>query len=420
VGFLVVTMASFSHTNYNAAITVINQMVQDGVTLCCEVLPCIGGESEEALRDDPEVWKEVVHERQEFQRLITLYFRLCCYEVRADYQARNNRYTWLDPNGGVCTTEERAKFLVATRRAAHWGEWDYTHHQRDRGTCWGIRAPFGLPQTQGTFPVPVRPAMVQTWLGIKLRTYFHNKWISPPVHARLMAQLKEYTAAISELIKTDRTPLPFTYVQMAATITILFVMTLPFALVKEFGWATPFITAFIAYAYGGLYLNSISLHNPYNYEGTRTGVPINVFVQRLQRVTETVLHDCIGDYEAIESSVPATELYKPHNDEDSAPVTAPEALSKKAWEGILQEIPKEAANVHRTRSHSEAVTLHRSPHSHAPHELFSGRRHMSCVIPRDEAGLSHLKSRLAPLDEVVVDIHPESENVVQARSSIGV
>merc|ERR1712216_143079 len=42
VGFLFIVMANFSHSNYDKAITAINQMVMDGITVCCEVLPCIG------------------------------------------------------------------------------------------------------------------------------------------------------------------------------------------------------------------------------------------------------------------------------------------------------------------------------------------------------------------------------------------
>ena len=52
---------------------------------------------------------------------------------------------------------------------------------------------------------------------------------------------------------------------------------------------TPVASAAFAYAYGGLYVNACILRNPFNYDGTSTGVPINAFIQRLEVVSEALL-----------------------------------------------------------------------------------------------------------------------------------
>merc|ERR1740133_749981 len=148
--------------------------------------------------------------------------------------------------------------------------------------------------------------MVQMWLSQKLDEYWTAGWIaSPPVHARSIALLDRYTRHMSEMMQIDRTPLPFSYVQMAATLLVAYCCLMPFAIVDHFGGAfkTPLIAALVAYAYSGLYINACCMRNPFNYEGTLTGIPINVFLQRMQRVTETLLCDCSMDYENISNTV---------------------------------------------------------------------------------------------------------------------
>ena len=58
----------------------------------------------------------VLIERTEFRRLVILFFRLCCYEVRSDSLARKNRDTWLDPTGGISNEDQRHRFLRARKR----------------------------------------------------------------------------------------------------------------------------------------------------------------------------------------------------------------------------------------------------------------------------------------------------------------
>jgi len=359
LGFLLVTMGNFSHSNYDKAVTGMNRMVQDAIHVCCEVLPCVG---RDRAKDDIAMCAE----RKDFQRLITLYFRLCCYEVRADIQARKNRFTWLDPDGGVCTEEERAKFACATERTDHWQEWDYEHYETGSMMFWAQILPIGCSTQRGSFTISVRPAMVASWLCQKLDHYYEQKWIpSPPVHARMLAQLQDYTRWVAQMIQIDRTPLPFSYVQMAATMVILFTLTLPCALVKEFGWSTILVSAFFAYAYGGLYINACNLRNPFNFEGTTTGLPINAFVQRLERVTEAVLCDCNGDYNDIVPNTPASNLGGLTVDTAVASGAVNPNSPKRPWYDVLQKMNKLKAT---SRAVGQLASL-RQRKAHRPMEL---------------------------------------------------
>jgi len=309
LGFLLVIMGNFSHNSYDKAVNTINTMVQDGNACATEVL-CLLRQAEDnliAAGDDVEAAK-IKHERAEFRRLVMLYFRLACYEVRADMQARKNRYTWLDPEGGVCTDDERAKFFVAMDRCSE-REWRWQHL--------GPIPSFGLQQRSGRFMVTIRPSVVQSWLSRKVNFYATIGFIPPgPVHARCLEAIEKYTRHLSVFITIDRTPLPYSYVQMTATILLFFVFSLPFALVETLDWGTPFGGVLFTYAYYGLYVNACTLRNPFNYDKTYTGIPINAFIQRLECLTAAVLLDTDEAYneQRIEDASPRSNaIFKGRN-----------------------------------------------------------------------------------------------------------
>jgi len=393
VGFLLIILGNFSHSNYEKAISAMNKAVTDGQNLLIDVLPLLPGGTDEGM-----------YERSEFRRLVLLHFRLMCYDVRADIQARSNRTTWLDPNGSICTNQERVAFMKLTGRVAK-REWAY-HHPKRKGGFGHLVNMFGQGQLSGRFEVSLRPAVVQMWLAEKILEYAtggaraaeaaaaaaeaaavaavaaaaaaavevgatspmpsvdegvdgggggnssnsssnsghlrHSSGgsgrgsgdisaaaprlrlrdqqrataaataaaaaaqaqaaaaaarggiavhlaASSAVHARLLNSLDTYASNMGVMLTVDRTPLPYVYVQMASVLLTVFVLSLPFALLKSMGWATPVVGAIFAYAYGGLYINACILRNPFNYDGTSTGVPINAFIQRLEVASEALL-----------------------------------------------------------------------------------------------------------------------------------
>jgi hypothetical protein len=274
-GFLLVVLGEFSNKNYEKGIECMNQMVQHGCTCCTDIAGMLP-KSDESV-------SEIV----EFRRLILLYFRLCCFEVRSDLAARKNRATWLDPDGNISNVEERELFCRASTRMPE-REWDY-HYSRPE-FFGAVGSAVGYDDIKGTFEIPVRPAMVQVKLMMKINSYFERKWIpNPPTHAKVLSSLNRYCNHLETMLGVDRTPLPFSYVQMTSTLLCVFTLSFPFALVKSCGWGTPFLAMLFSYAYGGLYVNACRLRNPFNFDGGMTGIPINAFIQRLERSTEAVL-----------------------------------------------------------------------------------------------------------------------------------
>jgi len=290
-----VMLGNTSHQNYAKATTSVNRMVQDGITICGEVLPYLkrkrGNWSEAQMKE----------ERHDFVRLICLYFRLVCHEVRSDIQVKKSRYSWLSKNGGRSTKEEREKFDIATKRLKkdQVAEWQFYHPAGGYSYLGATLVPFHARKVMryGHFPVTLRPQLVASWLHEKLDMFRKEMFIrSDPVHARMIAQLQNYTHHISTLVQVDRTPMPFESVHIAAVLVVTFCLSVPFTFQKEFGVWTPVVSFWIAMAYGGLYVNACNMRNPFNYEGTLTGMPINVFLQRLERVTEALLNDVDDNY----------------------------------------------------------------------------------------------------------------------------
>jgi len=142
--------------------------------------------------------------------------------------------------------------------------------------------------------VTVRPSVVHSWLARRI-SYYASIGIlganAAPLQAQLMNAMERYTRHIATFLTIDRTPMPFSYVQMTCSILLIFIMTLPLALVDSLGAYTPIGAALFAYAYYGLYVNACQLCNPFNYDKTLTGVPINAFIQRLDSLTGAALLD---------------------------------------------------------------------------------------------------------------------------------
>jgi len=82
--------------------------------------------------------------------------------------------------------------------------------------------------------------------------------------------------------------------------------------VDHLGKATPIGAALFAYAYYGLYVNACQLCNPFNYDKTLTGVPINAFIQRLDALTGAALLDCNEAYGVEEEAFlsPFSSIFK--------------------------------------------------------------------------------------------------------------
>jgi putative membrane protein len=73
-------------------------------------------------------------------------------------------------------------------------------------------------------------------------------------------QLIDYLGGCERIKKT---PLPFAYVIHLRRALILYLFTLPFALVEQFGWATVAFTLIISYILFGIEEIGVEIENPF-------------------------------------------------------------------------------------------------------------------------------------------------------------
>jgi putative membrane protein len=85
------------------------------------------------------------------------------------------------------------------------------------------------------------------------------------------------------------TPLPFAYTLLLQRTAYIFCLLLPFGLVASAGWATPFLTALIAYTFFGLDALSEELEDPF---GTQAN---DLALDGLCRVCEISVFEALGE-----------------------------------------------------------------------------------------------------------------------------
>ncbi len=66
--------------------------------------------------------------------------------------------------------------------------------------------------------------------------------------------------------RIHKTPLPFAYVVHLRRALILFCFTLPFALVRDFGWGTILDTLLVAYVFFGIEEIGVEIENPFGLD----------------------------------------------------------------------------------------------------------------------------------------------------------
>lgn len=84
-----------------------------------------------------------------------------------------------------------------------------------------------------------------------------------------------------------RTPLPFVYVVHLRRALIIYCFTLPFALIKEFGWITVLDTLFVAYIFFGIEEIGVEIEDPFGID--TNDLPLETFCETIDaNLTELI------------------------------------------------------------------------------------------------------------------------------------
>ncbi|MGY2050400.1 bestrophin family protein [Methylobacterium sp. JK268] len=109
----------------------------------------------------------------------------------------------------------------------------------------------------------------------------------------LFAQLQARIAALSQVHtaceRIQGTPLPFAYTLLLYRTAWLYCLLLPFGLAASLGWATPVVTALVAYTFFGLDALGDELEEPFGLE------PNDLPLDAMLRGIERTVHDALGE-----------------------------------------------------------------------------------------------------------------------------
>lgn len=127
-------------------------------------------------------------------------------------------------------------------------------------------------------------AVVAAELAVPLR----DGRLPPYLYAMLEARLTALSAVQAGCERILTTPLPFAYTLLLHRFAWLFCVLLPFGLVGALGWATPLVSALLAYAFFGLDRLGDELEDPFGLE------PNDLPLDAIARIIEIDLLDSLG------------------------------------------------------------------------------------------------------------------------------
>tara|TARA_B110001452_G_scaffold197851_1_gene167790 strand:+ start:518 stop:1183 length:666 start_codon:yes stop_codon:yes gene_type:complete len=81
-----------------------------------------------------------------------------------------------------------------------------------------------------------RPLMILGWMALLVRELARSHKISPRMENGLTTHLDEMSEAFHGCAKIKSQPLPFSYAQLIAMITLVFCLTVPVTFISSFGW----------------------------------------------------------------------------------------------------------------------------------------------------------------------------------------
>ena len=128
-------------------------------------------------------------------------------------------------------------------------------------------------------------------LSIEVEGYIkrgHDRgWFHSPQASQLSVQLNTLVAAYGSMETIHLTPLPVAYLIHSRQVLALFGCVLPFALVREMGWWTVLLVAFITFTLYGIEAIGAQLEDPFGYD--RNDIKVDAIVEDLRVETSVLL-----------------------------------------------------------------------------------------------------------------------------------
>ena len=135
------------------------------------------------------------------------------------------------------------------------------------------------------------PDQLLTLISTELALPLREGRLDPYLYAQLDERVHAFASIQAACERIAGTPLPFAYTLLLHRCAWLFCVLLPFGLVTTLGWATPIVSAVLAYAFFGLDQLGDELEEPFGLE------PNDLPIDALVRVIEIDQREALGERE---------------------------------------------------------------------------------------------------------------------------
>lgn len=146
-----------------------------------------------------------------------------------------------------------------------------------------------------------RPEAILGLIGEQLATEVKSGSLDPVTIRNFEQRLVALSEVVAGCERLENTPLPFAYMLLVHRICYIYCFLLPFGLVASSGFATPLLTAIVAYAFFGLDELSQELEHPFGR--TDNGLALDAMTRTIERECRQALG---------EANLPAPEACKNH------------------------------------------------------------------------------------------------------------
>ncbi len=111
-----------------------------------------------------------------------------------------------------------------------------------------------------------RANTVATWIAARLAAQASKRRVSDRLVAAMDANLTAINDAVGACHRILHTPVPLAYAQHTKLFVSLFCFTVPFAIVREMTWFTPFASALLTFAFFGIDEIGVEIEDPFGFD----------------------------------------------------------------------------------------------------------------------------------------------------------
>lgn len=134
------------------------------------------------------------------------------------------------------------------------------------------------------------PNAIAVFVHRRISNLYRSKAISEAQLIVLESDLNSFTDTIGACERIKNTPIPFSYNMFIKKFIFVYVLTLPFGLVEDYGYATIPITVFILYVLGSMELLAEEIEDPFGEDAN--DLPLNALCEKItENVSEILLNE---------------------------------------------------------------------------------------------------------------------------------